>query len=82
MAETEQRSLRGEAPIRITDLYNSSPSKIQPWLLATGGIPMKAKMCDGNYGPDMDSTHGVPQGGLLIMENAPRGLRPDMSTEH
>lgn len=59
-------------PAGISELYNTTPSKIQPWAQATGGIPARAKSCGGGY---VDSTHGVPAGGLLIMENAPKGLR-------
>lgn len=64
------------SPIAPTDLYNSSPSKIQPWMQATGGIPQKTKQCVGTYDPEVNSTHGIPQGSLLVMENAPKGLRP------
>jgi len=75
MAENdEQQSIEGPKLIGVTDLYNSSPSKAQPWMQATGGIPQRAKLCGGD--PDADSTHGIPQGSLLIMENAPKGLRP------
>jgi len=68
----------GTQPIGITDIYNSSPSKFQPWMQVTGGIPPKARMCRGSAGyncPEADSTHGIAKGSLLIMENAPKGIR-------
>ena len=58
-------------PAGISELYNSTPSKVQPWMQATGGIPAQAKICG-----DVDTTHGVPEGNWLIMENAPKGLKP------
>ena len=76
MAENEQQFHTETPPIGITDLYNSSPSKTQPWMQVTGGIPAKTKLCGETYDPEVDSTHGIPQGSLLVMENAPKGLRP------
>jgi hypothetical protein len=80
MAENEHRSPLGTQlePISVTDIYNSSPSKFQPWMQVTGGIPPKARMCGVDYdSPEADNTHGIPKGGLLIMENAPKGTRPE-----
>lgn len=76
MADNEQQSPVGTAPVGIMDLYNSSPLKLQPWMQTAGGIPPKAKTCSGTYDPELDSTHGIPKGSWLIMENAPRGLKP------
>ena len=59
-------------PVPVSELYNSSPSKVQPWILPTGGIPPRATMSGG----DVDNTHGIAQGNWLIMGNAPIGLRP------
>lgn len=58
----------------MAELYNSSPAKIQPWKHGAIGIPMRAQACSG--GNDADSTHGIPKGSWLIMQNAPAGLRP------
>lgn len=64
-----------DAGVAGTDeLFNSSPAKIQPWKQGASGIPMRAHACSG--GPDADSTHGIPKGSWLIMQNAPAGLRP------
>jgi len=72
MSENTQQSPK---LVGVTELYNTSPSKVQPWMQATGGIP-KTKMCGGTYDPEADCTHSVPQGSLLILENAPAGLQP------
>jgi hypothetical protein len=77
MAENEHRPPLGTQPISVTNIYNSSPSKFQPWMQVTGGIPPKARMCAVDYDcPEADSTHGIPKGNLLIMGNAPNGLVP------
>lgn len=76
MAEYEHWPLLGTQPISITDIYNSSPSKFQPWMQVTGGIPPKARMCTDYNHPEADSTHGIRKGNLLIMENVPKGIRP------
>jgi len=76
MAEIQKQFLEEMKVVRTTDLYNSSPSKAQPWRQATGGIPPRTKSCGGQYDPEADSTHGIPQGSWLIMGNAPGGLRP------
>ena len=77
MTEIEHWPLSGNQPISITDIYNSSPSKLQPWMQATGGIPPRAKVGNLNVDPETDSTHGIPKGSLLIMTNQPAGCRPD-----
>ena len=58
-------------PARISQLYNSVPSKVQPWMQPDGRIPARAKAC-----AEVDSTHGIPQGSWLIMGNNPVGLKP------
>ena len=78
MAENANQSHTEILPIGIQDLYNSSPSKIQPWMQETGGIPKKATLCGGPDNPEKDSTHGIRQGSFLIMANAPVGVRPKM----
>lgn len=80
MAEKEHQSPEETTPIGIHDLYNSSPSKIQPWMQVTGAILPKAKECDGTYDPALNTTHGVEEGSFLIMENAPRGLKPKIDS--
>jgi hypothetical protein len=57
----------------VSQLLNSSPSKIQPWKQENNRIPARSQACSD---PDSDSTHGVPKGSWLIMQNAPAGLRP------
>ena len=57
---------------KVSDLYNSSPAKIRPWIEAAGGIPSQSQACKGGA----DSTHGIPEGSWLIMQNAPDGLKP------
>jgi len=66
--KTESEMIAG-----VSQLYNSSPSKMQPWKQGKNGIPKRAPACSG---PDADSTHGIPKGSWLIMQNAPAGLRP------
>lgn len=79
MAENGQQSpisiMKQQSLIDITDLYNPSPSKTRPWIQAAGGISARDKSRGGTY----DSTHGIPQGSLLVMEDASRGLKPHMS---
>lgn len=60
-------------PAGITEFCNSTPSKIQPWKLPTGGIPPRA---EATCGAQVDNTHGIPQGSWLIMGNNPAGLIP------
>lgn len=78
MADYESILPKEMGTIGITDLYNSSPSKVQPWMQTIGGIPVKRQMCSGDVGPEADSTHGTPEGNWLIMTNAPIGLKPDL----
>jgi len=61
--------------VGVTELFNTSPSKVQPWMQAAGGIP-QAKTCSGLYDPAVDCTHTVLQGEWLVLENAPAGLAP------
>ncbi|KAJ0120517.1 hypothetical protein J7T55_015246 [Diaporthe amygdali] len=66
------------APVGVSDIHNSSPTKTQPWMQQTSGIPQKATICGGTPDQVSDSTHGIPQGQWLIMGNAPIGLRPSL----
>ena len=70
MLEDAHQSLKETSYAGITHFSNSSPSKVQPWMQATGGVPVGAKMCSGST----DSTHGIPEGSLLIMGNRPIGI--------
>lgn len=75
MAEKEYRPPLATQPIGIMDIHNSSPSKFQPWMQVTGGIPPKARVGGEDYDyPEADSTHGIAKGSLLIMENQPIGI--------
>jgi len=69
--ENEQPISGRTIPAGISQLYNSVPSKVQPWMQPDGGIPARAKAC-----AEVDSTHGIQQGSWLIMGNAPVGLKP------
>jgi hypothetical protein len=74
MVNNERRSFKGVS--RPTEeLHNSSPEKIQPWMQITGGIPPKKKQSGGCS--VRDSTHGIAEGSLLVMGNAPDGLRKE-----
>ena len=81
MAENGQQSpisiMEQKSLIEITHLYNPSPSKTRPWMQAAERISARNKSRGGTY----DSTHGIPQGSLLVMEDASRGLNPHESVK-
>lgn len=68
--DNDERTPVESTAVGVTQLYNSTPEKVQPWMQPTGGIPEAAIMCAAS-----DNTHGVSEGSWLVMENAPKGLR-------
>ncbi|KAF5969744.1 hypothetical protein FBULB1_10064 [Fusarium bulbicola] len=60
-------------PAGVTELYNSSPAKIQPWIQANGSIPGRSQK--NTCGGPPDPTHGIAKGDWLIMGNNPAGVQ-------